>query len=197
MSVSETQICNLALLEFGDVQISSINEATKQARACKVLYPIYRDQLTASQPWNFAIKRADISAEVTDTPDFEWSYAYTVPADCLRVLELYGNDAEWVVENGQLLTNLDEEIYIKYITQVTTTGRMPPAYVSCLGKLLGAHLAAKLSTDKKIKADLLSELHTINLPEARRLNAIEGKKPREKDEQPLDEGNSTWQLEGR
>ena len=197
MSASEVQICNLALLKFGTLTITSLDDATKEARACKVFYPILRDQLIYSHPWNFAMKRVDISAQLADTPAFEWDYAYTIPADCLRVWELYGSDAEWIVESGKFLTNQDEEIYIRYISEVTQTGKFNPSFVNCLGTLLGAEISAKLAGDNKLRISLLEELHKIQLPAAYALNAMEGNRPRHKDEQSLDKGNFSWQTEGR
>jgi hypothetical protein len=202
MSASEVQICNFALGKFGDKYITSIDTPTsKEERICAVFYPLLRDQLTYSHPWNFAMRRADISAQLSTTPAFQWDYAYTLPTDpvCLRVWELYGSDAEWVVEHGELLTNQDEEIYIRFISQVEETGRFNPAYVNCLATLLGAELAAKLMGDggSKKRLELLSELNEILLPNARSLNAMEGNGPIHKNMQALDEGNFSWQTEGR
>jgi len=203
MSASEVEICKLALLKFGEkFTITSIDTPTnREERACSVLYPILRDQITYSHPWNFAMKRADISAQLSTTPAFGYDYAYTLPTDpvCLRVWELYGSDAEWEVESGELLVNQDEEIYIRFIAQVTETGKFSPDYVNCLATLLGAELAAMLMGDGGInkRQALLQELNTVLLPKAYRLNAIEGNKPRHKDMQPLDSGNFSWQTEGR
>jgi hypothetical protein len=200
MSASEVQICNLALLKFGDLSISALTDETKEARACRILYPLMRDELLYCHPWNFAMKRADISAALTTAPAFpeDW-YAYTLPVDCLRVWEFYGSDEEWTVEGGLFLTPQDEEIYIRYIWGVTETGRFNPAFVSCLATRLGAELANKLMGDagKTIRTELLSELENILLPNARVLNAMEGNPPRHKNIQPLDEGNFSWQSEGR
>ena len=197
MSASEVQICNLALLKFGTLTITSLDDGTKEARACKVFYPLIRDELLYSYPWNFAMKRADISAQLADTPAFEWDYAYTIPSDCLRVWELYGTDAEWIVENGKLLTNQDEEIYIRYIFQEIATGNFNPSFVNCLATRLGAELASKLADDNKLRISLLEELYKIQLPAAQALNAIEGNRPQPKGEQALDKGNFSWQTEGR
>ena len=196
MSASVVQICNMALLKFGDVTIVSLDDATREGRACKVFYPLLRDQLVYAHPWNFAMARADISAQLTDTPAFGYDYAYTVPADCLRVWELYGS-SEWEIEADRLLTNQEEEIYIRYIKQVTETGRFSPAFERCLSTLLGAELAAKIKGDKNHRLALLEELNKIDLPAARQLNAIEGNRPRHTDEQALDAGNFSWQKEGR
>lgn len=201
MSVSETQICNNALLKYGDLTITSINADDKRARTCKVIYPIIRDRMLYLFPWNFAMKRADISAQLSTTPAFQWDYAYTLPTDCLRAWEFYstsGEEPEWQVENGKLLTNQDSEIYIRYISQVTETGRFNPCFVNCVVVALAAELSAKLAGDKgrNKRAQLIEELEKIELPRAYQMNAIEGSRQRRSPAQSLDQGNYSWQSVG-
>lgn len=199
MSLSAVQICNLALMKVGDVSISALTDSSKEARACNVFYPAMRDELLQSHPWNFALKRADISAQVTTTPAFEWDYAYTLPTNplCLRVWELYGSEAEWVVEDGELLTNQEEDIFVRYIAQITDTGKFSPAFCNCLAQRLGAELATKLADDKKLREMLLAELNRYYLPLAYELNAMEGNRPKTEGEKPLDQSSFTFQTEGR
>lgn len=195
---SAVEICNLALMKFGNITISSITApTTKEERACAVFYPLMRDELIASHPWNFAMTRADISASVATAPAFGFDYAYTLPVNCLRVWECTNYDGTWVVESRELLTDAEEEIYIRYLRQVTETGYFPPAFVNCLATRLAAELAVKLADDKSLRQALLQELYQVSLPEAKILNAMEGNAPRHKDIQPLDEGNFSWTKEGR
>lgn len=195
---TDIQICNLALLKFGDVTVTSITvPTTKEERACAVLYPIVRDLMLYSHPWNFAMARANITASVTTAPIFpENHYAYTLPTDCLRVWELYGSTAKWVSEGGTLITSQNADIYIRYIKQVTTTSLFNPAFVNCLATRLAADLAAKLSGDLKKRQSLLQELINIELPNAYQLNAIEGNRDLNDGEKPLDLGALSWQTEG-
>jgi hypothetical protein len=213
---SVTAICNLALIKYGDRTITSINEASKEGRACKVLYPLMRDEMLYAHPWNFAMRRADITGSLTDTPVFGYDYAYQLPPKCLRVWELFdaltdstasrvwlsqgqmdktnvSPEVEWDVEGTQLLTDQEENIYIRYLIQVTESGKFNPAFVNCLATRLAAELAVKLAKSKTMRADLLSELDKKWFPEARRLNAIEGVKRKHRDQQPLDEGYYSWQ----
>lgn len=196
MSASEVQICNLALAKFGDITITSLTENTKEGRTCKIIYPLMRDLMLSSHPWNFAMARADISALLATTPPFQWDYAYTIPTDCLMVWQLYGTDDEWKVEGNELLTNKDSEIYIIYIKEIKPTGNFSPSFVNCLALRLGAELAAKIGGNMKKRESLLEELHRIELPRAYRLNAIEGNRMLEKGEQGLDKGNYSWQTCG-
>lgn len=216
MSASEAQICNLALLKYGDKAITSLDDDTKEGRACKVLYPLMRDEMLYVHPWNFAMRRADISAQLSDTPPFGYDYAYQLPPGCLRVWELYDQYASdsssrvwysegqldktnvspedhWDVEGDELLTDREENIYIRYVAQVKETGYFNPAFVNCLATRLAAELAIKLAKSKTMRTELLAELEQVLLPEARRLNAIEGHKRPHRDQQPLDEGNFSWQ----
>lgn len=197
MAATEVQICNMALFKAGNLPISSLDDQTKEGRACKVFYPLCRDELLAGHPWNFAMARADISAQLTTTPPFEWGYAYTLPFDCLRVWELYGSASNWVVEGSLLLTNQDADIYIRYIRRVIDSALFSPGFDNCLAHRLGAELAGKLADDQALQTTLLKELYGKHLPSAYALNAQEGNPQRHKEMQPLDVSSYGWQSEGR
>ena len=197
MSASAVQICNLGLLKFGDITIVSLTEDTREGRACAILYPQMRDLMLSTHPWNFAMKRADISADLVTTPAFQWDYAYTLPVDCLQVWELYGSTAEWQIENGTLLTNQETEIYIRYLKTFETTGTFSPSFVNCLALRIGAEMSAKIKGNSGKRAALLQELYQVELPRAYRLNAIEGNRVLTAGEQSMDNANYSWQYQGR
>ena len=213
---SETEICNLALIKYGDRLITSINDDSKEGRACKVLFPLMRDEMLYAHPWNFAMRRVDITGSISTSPIFGYDYAYQLPPDCLRVWELYDpytdstatriwysegqldkinvvTEETWEVERDQLLTDREEDIFIRYVIQVTESGYFNPAFSNCLATRLAAELAVKLAKSRSMRTELLQELDSVVLPEARRLNAIEGVKRKHRDQQPMDEGNFSWQ----
>ena len=194
---SEVQICNLALLKFGNITINSLEDNTAQAQACKELYPLMRDELMSLHGWNFALARADISSKLADTPAFQYDYAYQLPVDCLRVVELYGTEAKWAREGNEFLTNQDEEIFIRYIKKVTTTGNFSQVFVNSLAVRLAGELVAKIKEDKNMRLELLNELERVVLPEAFRINAIEGNRELKQGEKSLDNQNYPWQARGR
>lgn len=195
--VSEVQICNLALLKFGNITINSLEDNTAQAQACKELYPLMRDELMSLHEWNFALARADISPELQATPAFQYDFAYQLPADCLRVVELYGTEAKWAREGNEFLTNQEEEIFIRYIKKVTTTGAFSQVFVNSLAVRLAGELVAKIKEDKNMRLELLNELERVILPEAFRINAIEGNRELKQEEKSLDAQTYPWQTRGR
>ncbi len=195
---SQVQIVNLALLKFGSISIQAITDTTPQARFANVLWDIVRDELLFSYPWNFAMKRylLDTPSAVLDDPLDEYEYIFTLPADCLRVWDIYSSDAEYTIEGGVLYTN-DEEVNLKYIAKITDVSLFPPPFVRCLATSLGAELCLKLEGGKDRANGLKLELTNIDIPLAYKLNAIEGNPARHKNEQELSEGNLSWQKEGR
>ena len=193
---SQVQICNLALLKFGERSILTIDDATVEARACKALWDLIVDEMLTNYPWNFAMRRANLGAYLADTPAFEFDYQYSLPNDCLRIWELYGSDAQWVVEGKKLLTN-NETAEVRYIARIDDEAEFSPLFITCLSVRLAAELVVKLSGNNSMKTALLEELYKVWLPKAQQANIREGNPRLHKDEQAVDKGNFSWQTEGR
>lgn len=196
---SKVSIINYALSKLGSLAITTLTEATKERRAATNVYNEVRDKLIAAYPWNFAIKRISLP-QLSTIPDFEFDYEYQLPADCLRPLKLYDTTEEYKVEAGKILTdaaNSDNEIDLIYIARIEDEAQFSPSFVECFAIKLAAEIAPRLKEDPKLRLGLIEEFIKVALPEAYFLNAIEGDRPLEKGEQPLDEGNYTWQKTGR
>ena len=192
---SQVGIVNLAYGKFGDLTIQAITDSTPQARAAAVLWNNVRDEVLSSYPWKFAIKRITLDTPDAETPEFGYDYQYTLPADCLKVMELYDSTANYVVEGGKLLCS-DEEIYLKYIAQITDTSLYPPPFVASFAAKLAAELCPKRSGDKKTRLELLQEFE-LTISRAYKLDAIEGQQDANKGEKNLSQQDYSWQTTGR
>lgn len=86
----EIRICNLALTHIGEAAVvTSINppDGSAQAQHCALYYPIARNAVLEAFAWKFATKRRPLFlARENDTT--AWDYAYSKPADALRVLSI-------------------------------------------------------------------------------------------------------------
>jgi hypothetical protein len=107
------QICSNALLSLGAQPINSFDDAgigsdpgIDRARLCANLYPGTRDDLLRSHPWNCAVSRVILAPEVT-APAFDWAYAFLLPADWLRTLQVgyYGRELDYKHEGRRLLAD--------------------------------------------------------------------------------------------
>lgn len=151
MAISESSICNRALYLVGGERINSFNDNSKEAQICKDLYATTRDSVLQSHPWNFATKRK-IFAQTTATPEFEFSYSYKVPTDCLRVLDLwpFDEDIRFKVESGFVLTD-SNSCKAKYIWKVTNTSLFSPSFARALSYEMAVELAYALTNSSTIQ----------------------------------------------
>lgn len=161
MASSEVEICNRALDAIGAPTITALTEGTRQAGICNRYFPQLRDDVLAAHPWNFAIKRAVLPALET-APAWGFDYAYQIPTDCLRVVEVEGEDAivppsAWQVESGSIVTDMTAPLYIRYISRVTETGLFAPLFVSALAARIAAEIAQPLTGSSDIRGRMQKE----------------------------------------
>lgn len=102
--MSPVTICSNALMLVGDAPISDFDEDNDRARRAKSLWPVVRDYVLRRHPWNCAIRRVVLPPE-TERPEFDYSYRFTLPGDCLRVLSvgMEGERPRYKVEGRAVL----------------------------------------------------------------------------------------------
>jgi len=111
---TDVDIANLALSNIGHAPdlVTSLASTDTTSKLLNLHYPIARDALLNEHNWNFAIKRVALALNATE-PVFEFTYAYNLPSDYLRVIRtnLDFEDAvalssnKWRVEGSTLLSN--------------------------------------------------------------------------------------------
>jgi len=154
---SETSIANAALTLLGERRINSLDESSKPAKLMKERFDEVRDEVLRSHPWNFATKRATIAADAV-APAWGFDYAYTIPSDCLRVLEL-DNPGKYPyrIEGKKIITDISSPLNIEYTSRVTDPMEMDVMFRQAFAAALAADLAEAITgTTAKVQ-----ELHAI------------------------------------
>jgi|TARA_B100000242_G_scaffold151703_1_gene108335 hypothetical protein len=176
---SLVDICNSALNQLGASTIISLTENSKNARIISQRFDSVRDQVFREHPWNALTKRIKL-AQDSQAPVYEFSFAYTLPSDCLKVLSfsdstseyLAKNDINYKIENGKLLTS-SSVVYLKYIARETDTSK----YDSSLSETISAALAADIAyaiTGSTTVMQLFEGKYKEKLKDARFADATEG-----------------------
>jgi len=181
MPTGETTICNLALGRLGSQRILDITEDSVEGRACALQYPMVRDELLRMHRWNFAIKRDTLTA-LASAPAFGWGKQYTLPSDCLRVLQLNAWEEtevprKWEVEGRFLLTD-EDTAQIKYVKRETDPAIYDSVFIAALSCKLAAMIAKDVTGSSTMATEALTEYERILGPNARRMDAHEGRKKR-------------------
>jgi len=168
---SVVDICNGALNQLGASTILSLTEDSKNARLCNARYTQVRDSVFRSHPWNCLQKRVQLPAD-TATPAWGFSYQYTLPSDCLRVLRILDYDSDYKVEGRKIVTN-NSSMKLLYVARITD----PNEYDELLRETLSAALAADIAYAVTSSNPLTQNMYNLfkdKLKEARFVDATEG-----------------------
>lgn len=141
-------ICNIALRLLGQDRISSLDENVEAARILNDIYDYVLKNTLRSHPWNFAIKRGSL-AQLSATPEYGYSYQYQLPTDCLKVIEMSEDDAEWVIEGRKLLTDEDEAT-IQYIALITDPNEYDSNFVMAFAARLAAEMCYPITSNASL-----------------------------------------------
>src|SRR3990167_3872575 len=141
---SEVGICNLALQKLGAESISSLTEDSRNARAVNACYAEMRDAEISAHPWSFARTRATLTASAT-TPDFEFTYQFTLPVGALRLQLPRQAGLEWELEGGAIPTNDGTTIEMVYYQQITDPNAMPPSFRNALACRIAAQTCEQIT----------------------------------------------------
>jgi hypothetical protein len=180
MLTSPTDICNLALGHLGEARITSLDEDSVSARACVLHYNSVRDEVLRSHRWNFAQDRKVLSA-LEELPAFGWARQYSLPVDCLRVLEVNGSEAgdvlssEYIVEGRRILTNA-EEVRLVYVRQISDVSQFDAVFVRAFALRLAIALSETIRGTTNKTAELAQLYERVTAPLARRIDANEGRR---------------------
>ena len=172
----ETSICNLALAKLGISPIMALTDQSKQAQFCSRFYDQTRDEVLQGHRWNFAMRRSTLN-RLSDAPESEWDFAYQIPVDCLRVVQLNGYEpterlGEFSVEADRLLCD-SEDALIRYIGRVEDGSFYHPLFVHALATMLASRLAGPLTGSRNLPSELLQEYEALTGPKARMADAFE------------------------
>lgn len=173
---SDVEVASLALLGIGSQAITSLNppDNTPPAKTVAQFFPTARDATLREHPWNFAVKRASIAADTT-APVWEFTLAYPMPNDLLRILEVDGEDVavnRWRVEGGSIVTDIVSPLKIRYIARIEDAEAWDSLFVEAMAAKLGAMVAEKLTGLSEI-VQIQNALFERKVQQARSMDGFE------------------------
>lgn len=161
---SQTDLLNDALGLAGvSPRISAIDDGTTNANHCLTFFPSLRDGLMRSHHWNFLVTRVQLALDVA-VPVSTFAYAYTLPSDCLKVIEYAGagtfswvnltypamtgvrNVTQYKIEGRKLLSN-DSQAFIVYLRRETNPDLWDAMFYQAVVTFLAAKLAMAIPKD--------------------------------------------------
>ena len=135
---SDVEICNMALDYLNVLNITSLDEGTKQAKKCKALYDIVRKKLLTNLNASFSIERtiltedANYKIKYLDSNKvnyYGYKNAFVIPNDCLQIIcvgEPLNNEL-YQIEGRYLLCNREKTCPVTYIKDVDNVALYDPS----------------------------------------------------------------------
>jgi hypothetical protein len=141
----------MALGLIGGEAIVSLTADSEASRKCA----LYLDQAVAevlrAYPWNCATRLATL-APLSETPAMKYSYAYSLPAGCLRALWGEYTDIKFKITGAKLLCN-ESSMKLEYIALIGVS-EMDSLCCSALIAKLAAYLAFALTNSATMQKSM-------------------------------------------
>lgn len=159
-------ICNMALAYLNNGRISSLNEDSTAAKACRLHYDHLRRRLLRMYTWGFAAKIEKLALLNDKAPGYDYAYSY--PSDCISMRFVFDEEhADKMQEERQdfdivqlgtgsrtILTNV-ALAYGLYTADIKQPEMFSEEFIDALAHLLASTMAMTLSGS--------TDLQTINL----------------------------------
>lgn len=171
MPASVVQICNLALAKIGSPPIASLDEDSREARACSLIFEFCRAEVIQIRPWASCVKRASL-AKLDAAPLFEFTAAWQLPSEFLDLVRLGDDDNAAInhrIEGRVLLTATGTaNIIYTYLNEDTST------YEPVLVDLIASRMAVDLALQVANNASMAQALTQAYEMKRQRAKAVDG-----------------------
>ena len=174
---SIVNMCNSALNLIGASTISALTEDTKNARLCNQRYEPVRNRVFRGHNWNCLIKRVELAQNST-APVMEYTYAYALPSDFLRVMKIHNgttdsiaSDLDYKVEGKNIITN-QTTVYLVYVSLDEDPNNYDAYLREAISHQLAADLAYAITNNATLANNYLTRADE-RLREARFIDATE------------------------
>lgn len=175
MAASDVSICSNALLMVGAQTINSLDDGnlSDRQRLCANLYPLIRDYLLNAHPWNCCRTRVVLNPDLT-LPVFDYSFAYTLPADYSRMLKVGTEDdgvIDYRIENGKILCD-QTPLSLRYCFLNQNVATWTPLMVMACTMAMQAVLAYPITQSTSLEQLVMQVLQPY-LKEARAVDSTD------------------------
>ena len=174
---SVVDICNSALNLLGASTISALTDDSKNARLCNQRYEPVRNRVFRGHAWNCLTKRVQLAQDST-APVIEYTYAYTLPTDCLRVLKVHNGTTDSIASaldykvEGRKIKTDEGTLYLIYIAIDTDPNNYDAYLRESISHQLAADLAYAITSNATLANNYMARADE-RLREARFIDATE------------------------
>lgn len=147
VSTSDVDLINRAFGKIDGRRIAATTDTIKEGELARRYYAPTLDEMLGEHPWRFATTRVSL----TGTTALDgWDYAFTLPSNFLRLVELAGNENFYGSglfphhREGDLILTSHSIVWCRYVYQLRNVIKMPglfqEAFCQRFASYVGPHL---------------------------------------------------------
>ena len=181
---SYVAIANSAAIVVGTAaRLTTPDEDTTLGRAVASVWELEREAALRDGAWNFAMKRSSLPA-LTEAPVHGYDAKFELPADCLRLIEIYEVSRDrWQLEGRAILANGLGPLKIRYLSNVTEPEEFDPLFAKAFALRIACAIGNRIA-GSAFKEELNWQKYQDALKEARMSDALENP--------PIEQAESSW-----
>lgn len=181
---SYVAIANIAATTIGTAaRLTTPEDDTTLGRAVGSVWDIERQAALRDGAWNFAMKRDSIAA-LDAPPAHQFAASFQLPADCLRLIEIYDlRSDQWQLEGRTINADHSGPLKIRYLANIEEPALFDPLFTKAFALRIACAIGNRIA-GSSFKEELNWEKYRQALAEARRVDAMEN--PR------IEQAESSW-----
>lgn len=158
-----------AIFVTGGIKVGDVVRNTTTSTSANVVTVVSEIELELSTD---IFSEGDSYSINSNVPLFDYSFAFPLPSDCLRVVMVnQGAGGRWKVEGRSILCD-DETLELKYIRDEDDYALWDPLAYDALSLYLAWHVCIPLTKDQALRDSILKQFKDI-LPVSRFVDATE------------------------
>ena len=161
---SKVDVANTALDRLGQPAIVSFGDGTKTANLVSRMWPIVRDQVHRAGCWRRLKARAQLAADTT-APEFDYTYRFRLPAECLMILDIFINayplNSRWELEGEYILSDESGPLQLRYIKDSDDPNKWDALHISAVAWLLAAEMCEALNQSSEKRGQAFAAFQRI------------------------------------
>jgi len=174
MAISTVTIANRTLQKLGARRIAALDDVNDpNARSINNAYDTVLTAELRRYAWSFAISRASIAADATDSLWGGWN-RFRLPNDFIRLIrdDESGFQVDFKIEGNFILSANASPLEIRYIAKIDDPNLYDSLFIESFASKLGIECCTEITQRSTAKQDL-KEDYAFAINEAKRVGSIE------------------------
>ena len=167
MSITKTDIANLAIARLGEPAVADIAGTPSPAPVLNRLFDSVVRRMQTRFAWLELLTTADWTPDDADSGLTVGYWEYALPATCLRVesVKTAFGEVNWSVHGAALRCGVSD-ITVEYVSYSDDPDDWSQELTDCVVMQLAADACMPIAQDANVHEAILKELHSIVLPQA-------------------------------